>query len=64
MAGIQKDVTCHTLQHSFATHLLQSGTDIRTVQEQLGHSDVKTTEIYTHVLKQGAHGVKSPLSFL
>ena len=62
--GIQKDVTCHTLRHSFATHLLQSGPDIRTVQEQLGHADVKTTEIYTHVLKQGANGVRSPLSSL
>ena len=63
-AGITKQVSSHTLRHSFATHLLQSGADIRTVQEQLGHADVKTTEIYTHVLKQGANGVRSPLSRL
>ena len=63
-AGIIKPVSAHTLRHSFATHLLQSGVDIRTVQQQLGHSDVKTTEIYTHVLKQGAQGVRSPLSNL
>jgi len=64
VAGIEKQVTSHTLRHSFATHLLESGADIRTVQEQLGHQDVKTTEIYTHVLKRGARGVRSPLSDL
>jgi integrase len=63
-AGILKHVSCHTLRHSFATHLLESGADIRTVQEQLGHQDVKTTEIYTHVLNRGAKGVRSPFSDL
>jgi integron integrase len=63
-AQIMKPVGCHTLRHSFATHLLESGYDIRTVQELLGHSDVSTTMIYTHVMNKGARGVKSPLDRL
>jgi integron integrase len=59
--GIKKRVTCHTFRHSFATHLLQSGYDIRTVQELLGHKDVRTTMIYTHVLQRGGLAVRSPL---
>ena len=61
MSGITKQASAHTLRRSFATHELANGLDIRTVQQQLGHTSIETTEIYTHVLKRGGQAVRSPL---